>query len=503
MKNSMDTPQRERKVINGDDKQNDDGHAIPKFYFEDTSKESSPEIVIVNSDDDLHPKQGQSCSLDDNIAGYDGHSCHENMDNHHSYGQDPDLINNTQTSHCYTRNGSVKLIRHDTPDFSFRRRPGFNKENELGLPRSGSLTDVNGQNQGLAPNSGPPSRSSSCRRRKSRVVELQEEAGLNLNRPQSVGDIATLFPNKQHKPVTHSNSDSDLYRVRSFKITKKGQLINQGDSWKSWSKESINSTCSLESQYGDTAQILWGLEGYGTRPSQEKHKTGESETPILDEGIKEPSVYKVLVMGNDGVGKSALMQQFTTSEDMSYMEPSEDVSDEITEAKQVSVLLDGEESILLFYELNDEGVPQESDADGYVVVYSITDRLSFYNAIDIIHKLRDDEQRDSAMIVVGNKSDIVRQRQVPIDEGKSIAKTYKSKFIETSTYLNHHVDVLLVGVLSQIRKHSIKIKKAMEAHNNPKHSLKSAGPAKPKKASVLRKLFGKSRMFKSVDNVLK
>lgn len=36
-------------------------------------------------------------------------------------------------------------------------------------------------------------------------------------------------------------------------------------------------------------------------------------------------------------------------------------------------------------------------------------------------------------------------------EGKAMATAYDCKFIETSVSLNHNVDELLVGLLSQIR----------------------------------------------------
>ena len=36
-------------------------------------------------------------------------------------------------------------------------------------------------------------------------------------------------------------------------------------------------------------------------------------------------------------------------------------------------------------------------------------------------------------------------------DAKTVANTYKSKYTETSAALNHNVDELLVGILTQIR----------------------------------------------------
>ena len=67
-----------------------------------------------------------------------------------------------------------------------------------------------------------------------------------------------------------------------------------------------------------------------------------------------------------------------------------------------------------------------------------------------------------AVIVVGNKTDLVRAREVPIDgeyciglysriyssEARCIASSHDCKYVEVSAGLNHNVDKLLVNFLS-------------------------------------------------------
>ncbi len=58
--------------------------------------------------------------------------------------------------------------------------------------------------------------------------------------------------------------------------------------------------------------------------------------------------------------------------------------------------------------------------DAYVVVYSIADRQSFQTAVQLIKSIRDHEsindqspiKRQVPIILVGNKSDLVRKRSV-------------------------------------------------------------------------------------------
>ncbi|XKL59357.1 hypothetical protein PGB90_000373 [Kerria lacca] len=89
---------------------------------------------------------------------------------------------------------------------------------------------------------------------------------------------------------------------------------------------------------------------------------------------------------------------------------------------------------------------------GYCVVYSTSDRESFQQAEIYLQKLwKSDSIRTKAVILVGNKTDLVRIRAVSTEEGTKMATSYDCKFIETSVGINHNVDELLVGILTQIR----------------------------------------------------
>jgi GTPase SAR1 family protein len=55
--------------------------------------------------------------------------------------------------------------------------------------------------------------------------------------------------------------------------------------------------------------------------------------------------------------------------------------------------------------------------DAYVVVYSVEDTRSFLTAMDHLTDIRQREGREVAVILVANKSDLVRNRVV-LEEGK-------------------------------------------------------------------------------------
>ena len=53
--------------------------------------------------------------------------------------------------------------------------------------------------------------------------------------------------------------------------------------------------------------------------------------------------------------------------------------------------------------------------DAYVVVYSVEDRNSFETAIDRLFEIRQEDGREVALILVANKTDLVRTRVVHED----------------------------------------------------------------------------------------
>ncbi|XP_071176418.1 ras-related protein Rap-2a-like [Mytilus edulis] len=156
--------------------------------------------------------------------------------------------------------------------------------------------------------------------------------------------------------------------------------------------------------------------------------------------------YRVPVMGAHGVGTTALKNRFMSSE---YMSANESGIDEIDERK-LTVVVGNEESTMEFIDFlstDDNDLP----ADAYVVVFSVHDSDSFSIAEGFLQYLRNELYSDRPIILVANKIDLVRKRQISKEEARQLAKEFECKYIETSAVLNHKVDELLVGLLKQIK----------------------------------------------------
>jgi len=79
------------------------------------------------------------------------------------------------------------------------------------------------------------------------------------------------------------------------------------------------------------------------------------------------------------------------------------------------------QTLTIFINLQEADLWRDYMVDGYIVVYSITDRRSFQKACDVIAAIRQHARRPSKarinkpLLVAGNKSDLERARVVAKD----------------------------------------------------------------------------------------
>ncbi|XP_067905961.1 GTP-binding protein RAD [Heterodontus francisci] len=189
------------------------------------------------------------------------------------------------------------------------------------------------------------------------------------------------------------------------------------------------------------------------QPQRESWASGSSDSVTSSGSESDNSLYKVVLLGEHQVGKSSLARIFGGVEES---EPHE------TEGRgdtfNRSLMVDGEEANLLVFDIweqDDTNWIQDHCmklGDAYIIVYSVTDRSSFEKASELRIQLRRVRQtEDIPIILVGNKSDLVRSREVSVDEGRSCAVVFNCKFIETSAALHHNVRDLFEGIIRQIR----------------------------------------------------
>ncbi|XP_006009386.1 GTP-binding protein REM 1 [Latimeria chalumnae] len=183
---------------------------------------------------------------------------------------------------------------------------------------------------------------------------------------------------------------------------------------------------------------------------------GSWSSDSADSDCSIESLYRVVLLGDAGVGKSSLVNIFAGIQEKDSSENRGDESYERT------LVVDEEETTLIVMDTWETEQQQDEDnwvqdycmqvGNAYIIVYSITDRASFESASELRIQLRRARQAENIpIILVGNKTDLVRCREVSVEEGRACAMVFDCKFIETSATLHHNVTELFEGIVRQIR----------------------------------------------------
>lgn len=90
---------------------------------------------------------------------------------------------------------------------------------------------------------------------------------------------------------------------------------------------------------------------------------------------------------------------------------------------------------------------------GFLIVYSVASRSSFEavtNFRDQVLRVKDEDHYP--MIILGNKCDLENEREVPVAEGRELAKQLGVPFLETSAKARINVEEAFYEVVREIRK---------------------------------------------------
>ncbi|KAH7047912.1 small G-protein Ras2 [Linnemannia elongata] len=164
-------------------------------------------------------------------------------------------------------------------------------------------------------------------------------------------------------------------------------------------------------------------------------------------------LYKLVVLGDGGVGKTALTIQLCLNHFVETYDPT------IEDSYRKQVVIDDQSCVL---EVLDTAGQEEytalrdqwiRDGEGFLLVYSIAARSTF----DRIRRFRDQivrvkDSENVPLMLVGNKCDKLAEREVTRDEGALMAKSLRCEFTETSAKTCVNVERSFYNVVRMIRQ---------------------------------------------------
>jgi GTPase KRas protein len=145
------------------------------------------------------------------------------------------------------------------------------------------------------------------------------------------------------------------------------------------------------------------------------------------------SVYRLVLVGLGGVGKSCLTIQFISQRFIEDYDPT------LEDSYRKHVTVADDECLLDIYDTaGQEDFSAVRDqymrtGDGFLCVYSVTHYASFAEVASLHdHILRVKDSEEVPFVLVGNKCDLEANREVPKEKGMELANKLKCKFLESS-----------------------------------------------------------------------
>lgn len=148
-------------------------------------------------------------------------------------------------------------------------------------------------------------------------------------------------------------------------------------------------------------------------------------------------LFKVLLCGDSGVGKTCLISQFTDQQ----IRKSHITTIGI-DFKLKTLLIDGNRVRLQIWDTAGQErfetltAQYYRRAQGIMLVYDITHEQSFANVSKWLRNIEENAVEDVKLVLVGNKVDLEDQRQVTLRRGEKLARQHKVEFFETSAWKN-------------------------------------------------------------------
>ena len=214
-------------------------------------------------------------------------------------------------------------------------------------------------------------------------------------------------------------------------------------------------------------------------------------------------LFKLLLIGDSGVGKSSLTLRFVDYTWDESFEPTIGVDfvrkfNIIIFQKIVTLDIKGKIAKLKIWDTSGQERFRSITTSyykvphGILVVYDITKRESFKNLNYWLSQIEQYSNNNILKLLIGNKCDLESKREVSFQEGKEFAEKNGMKFIETSAKTDQKVSEAFESFVDDfIRSMEKKLNKSNEENNNNKEEIENENKELKKKNEEYKELINK------------
>ncbi|KAL5110713.1 Ras-related protein Rab-8B [Taenia solium] len=191
-------------------------------------------------------------------------------------------------------------------------------------------------------------------------------------------------------------------------------------------------------------------------------------------------LFKLLLIGDSGVGKTSLLFQFTEEQFNATFIATIGIDFKIR-----TIDVDGKKIKLQIWDTAGQErfrtitTAYYRGAMGIMLVYDITQYQSFRNIKQWLTNIDDHANSDVERMLLGNKCDMVSQRQVTKEEAQEFAKNHSIEFLETSAKEGENVTVAFRMLAQAIKT---KMEQKMASPNTPRPDVQKINSNRPRRS---------------------
>lgn len=162
-------------------------------------------------------------------------------------------------------------------------------------------------------------------------------------------------------------------------------------------------------------------------------------------------LFKVVLIGDSGVGKSNLLSRFTRNE--FHLESKSTIGVEFATR---TIQVDGKTIKAQIWDTAGQERYRAitsayyRGAVGALLIYDMTKQASYTHVEKWLKELRDHADANIVIMLVGNKSDLVHLRAVSTKDAESFAQNEGLSFVETSALNASNVEIAFQTILTEI-----------------------------------------------------
>ena len=163
-------------------------------------------------------------------------------------------------------------------------------------------------------------------------------------------------------------------------------------------------------------------------------------------------LYKIILTGDSGTGKSAILRRFADNKFIENYYSTIGV-----DFKVKTIDIGGKLTKLQVWDLAGDTrfrsmtASYYRGAHGIILVYDVTDRQSFASLVEWLEEVESRADPDAIRILVGNKIDN-EHKAITTEEGHDFAKKHNLLFVECSAKNSINVDAVFSILISEIKQ---------------------------------------------------